>query len=215
LKASLLDLQLKKIQLLTKFEPAHPLVKELEQQILQAESSISAASSTPIHDEVTDKNADFEWAKGQAQKARVDLRGLRARAKTASAQLVEYRKQARKLGRDAIDQEDLVSNEKAAQENYLLYVRKREEARMGDAFDEDGIVNVAIAQQPVVPALPVWSIASVVLIGFITACTLGTATAFTADYLDPALRTPEEVLACLELPVLACLPKRTSQRLSA
>jgi len=32
---------------------------------------------------------------------------------------------------------------------------------MGDALDEDGIVNVAIAEQPVVPALPVWPAAAV------------------------------------------------------
>ena len=42
LKASLLDLQLKKIQLLTKFEPTHRLVQEVEQQIRQAESTIAS-----------------------------------------------------------------------------------------------------------------------------------------------------------------------------
>jgi uncharacterized protein involved in exopolysaccharide biosynthesis len=129
--------------------------------------------------------------------------------------LAEYRSQARQLGEDAITQDDLTSSEKAAQENYLLYVKKREEARMGDALDEDGIVNVAIAEQPIVPALPVWPAAVVVLIGFVTALTSGAGTAFAADYLDPALRTPEEVLTCLELPVLASLPKRTGRRLSA
>ena len=36
LKASLLDLELKKTQLLTKFEPSHRLVQEVEQQIAQA-----------------------------------------------------------------------------------------------------------------------------------------------------------------------------------
>jgi uncharacterized protein involved in exopolysaccharide biosynthesis len=129
--------------------------------------------------------------------------------------LTEYRNQARELGEDAITQDDLVSSEKAAQENYLLYVKKREEARMGDALDEDGIVNVAIAEQPVVPALPVWPPATVVLAGIMVALTSGAGAAFAADYLDPALRTPEEALTCLELPVLASLPQGTGRRLSA
>ena len=43
------------------------------------------------------------------------------------------------------------------EESYLLYVKKQEEARMDDALDERGIVNVAIAEHPVAPALPVWS----------------------------------------------------------
>jgi len=215
LKATLLDLQLKKIQLLTKFEPNHRLVQEAEQQILQAKLAIAAETLTPVRDETTDKNADYEWAKGEAQKGRVDLKGLEARELTASTQLTEYRNQARQLGEDEITQDDLLSSEKAAQENYLLYVKKREESRMGDALDEDGIVNVAIAEQPVVPALPVWPAAAIVLVGFVTAFTSGAGVAFAADYLDPALRTPEEVLTCLEIPVLASLPVRTGRRISA
>jgi uncharacterized protein involved in exopolysaccharide biosynthesis len=215
LKASLLDLQLKKIQLLTKFEPNHRFVQEVEEQIVQAESAIASEKLTPVRDETTDKSADYEWAKAEAQKARVDIKGLEARTATASAQLAGYLGQARQLGEDAITQDDLLSSEKAAQDNYLLYVKKREEARMGDALDEDGIVNVAIAEQPAVPALPLWPAAAVVLVGFATSLTLGAGAAFTADYLDPALRTPEEVFACLEIPVLASLPARAGRRLSA
>lgn len=215
LKASLLDLQLKKVQLLTKFEPNHRLVQEVEQQIVQAESAIAAEKLTPVRDETTDKDVEYEWAKTETQKAQVDMKGLQAREVAASTQLDEYRSQARRLGEDAVTQDDLMSSEKAAQENYLLYVKKREEARMGDALDEDGIVNVAIAEQPVVPALPVWPAAAVILVGFVTALTSGAGAAFAADYLDPALRTPEEVLTFLEIPVLASLPAGTGRKLSA
>jgi uncharacterized protein involved in exopolysaccharide biosynthesis len=122
---------------------------------------------------------------------------------------------ARQLGEDAILQDDLISIERAAQENYLLYVKKREEARMGDALDEGGIVNVAIAEQPVVPALPVWPAGAVLVVGFVVAMTTAAGGAFAADYLDPALRTPEEALACLDIPVLASIPEGIGRRLSA
>jgi len=98
LKATLLDLQLKKIQLLTKFEPSHPLVQEVQQQVLQAESTITAQKLAPVLDETTDKNANFEWAKGELQKACVDMTGLQARNATARGQLAEYRSQARQMG---------------------------------------------------------------------------------------------------------------------
>lgn len=215
LKANLLDLELKKTQLLTKFEPNHRLVQEVEQQILQAKAAIAGENLTPVRDETTDQDANYAWAKAESQKAQVEIKGLQAREATTSTHLTEYRILARQLGEDAITQDDLASSEKAAQENYLLYVRKREEARMGDALDEGGIVNVAIAEEPVVPALPVWPAGVVVLAGFVAALTSGTGAAFAADYLDPALRTPEEVLACLEIPVLASIPGRIGGRLSA
>jgi uncharacterized protein involved in exopolysaccharide biosynthesis len=215
LKASLLDLELKKTQLLTKFEPSHPLVQEVERQILQARSAIAAEDVTPVRDETTDKDADYEWARAELQKAQVEMKGLQAREATTGAHLAEYRTLAHQLGDDAITQDDLVSREKAAEDNYLLYVKKREEARMGDALDEGGIVNVAVAEQPVVPALPVWPPGLIVLVGFVAALTSGTGAAFAADRMDPALRTPEEVLTCLEIPVLASIPEGTGRRLSA
>lgn len=215
LKSSLLDLELKRTQLLTKFEPNHRLVQEVDRQIKQAEAAIATENSTPVRDETTDKDAHYEWAKSELQRAQVQLKALQAREAATAAQLSMYRSIAQKLGQDAITQDDLVDREKAAEENYLLYVKKEEEARMNDALDQRGIVNVAIAEQPIAPALPVWSAWLVMAVGLVGAGVAGTAAAFTAEHLDPAFRDPEEVCAYLNAPVLASLPKVASRRLSA
>jgi uncharacterized protein involved in exopolysaccharide biosynthesis len=207
LKSSLLDLELKRTQLLTKFEPSHRLVQEVDQQIAQAKAAIMAESVAPVRDETTDKNPNYEWAKAELQKTHVQLKGLEARAAAAGTQLAAYQTLARQFGEDAIVQDDLVSSEKAAEDNYLLYVKKREEARMDDALDERGIVNVAIAGQPVAPALPLWSTFAVLVAGIAAAGASGTAAAFAADHLDPCFRNPDEVLAYLNTPVLASLPR--------
>src|SRR4029077_17736105 len=146
LKASLLDLQLRRTQLLTKFEPSHPLVKEVDQQVAQTEATIATENALPLRDETTDKNVQHEWAKSELQRAQVQLKALEAREGATAAQEDSYRAKARQLGEDAILKDDLLSTEKVAQENYLLYVKKQEEARMDDALDERGIVNVAIAE---------------------------------------------------------------------
>jgi uncharacterized protein involved in exopolysaccharide biosynthesis len=215
LKSSLLDLQLKRTELLTKFEPNHRLVKEIEQQIAQAQEAIAGEDKSPVRDETTDKDTHYEWAKSELEKAHVQLKALQARAAATAAQEAAYRTMARQLGEAAITQDDLESSEKAAEDNYLLYVKKREEARMADALDLRGIVNVAIAEQPVAPALPLWSAWAVLLAGLLTAGAAGTGAAFAADYLDPAFRTPEEVLAYLDAPVLASLPRGVRGRISA
>ena len=166
LKSSLLDLQLKRTQLLTKFEPSHRLVQEVDQQIAQARGRDRGGECiVRCRDETTDKNAHYEWAKSELQQAQVQLKALQAREAATATQEAAYRAMARQLGDDAITQDDLLSTEKAAQENYLLYVKKQEEARMDDALDERGIVNVAIAEHPVAPALPVWSAWTVLAIG--------------------------------------------------
>jgi uncharacterized protein involved in exopolysaccharide biosynthesis len=215
LKASLLDLQLKRTQLLTKFEPSHRLVQEVDQQIRQAEATIASENALPLRDETTDKNAHYEWAKSELQQAQVQMDALLARQTATRKQQAEYREVARQLGAAAITQDGLLSTEKAAQDNYLLYVKKQEEARMDDALDARGIVNVAIAERPAAPALPVWSAWAVLAFGFFAAGAAGTGAAFAADYMDPAFRTPDDVLAYLNSPVLASLPRTSRERLSA
>jgi uncharacterized protein involved in exopolysaccharide biosynthesis len=215
LKSSLLDLQLKRTQLLTKFEPSHRLVQEVDQQIAQNEAMITTENALPLRDETTDKDVHYEWAKSELQQAQVQLKALQAREAATSVQETAYRMMAQQLGEDAVTQDDLLSTEKAAQDNYLLYVKKQDEARMDDALDERGIVNVAIAEHPVAPALPVWSAWMVLAIGLAAAGAAGTGAAFAGDYLDPAFRTPDDVLAYLNSPVLASLPQSSRGRLSA
>jgi uncharacterized protein involved in exopolysaccharide biosynthesis len=215
LKASLLDLQLKRTQLMTKFEPTHRLVQEVDQQIAQAESTIAAENALPLRDETTDKNQQYEWAKTELQKASVELMALRARASASLSQQATYRTAARQLAEDAVTEDELLSTEKAAQDSYLLYVKKREEARIYDALDERGIVNVVIAERPVASALPVWSSLTILAIGIFAAWAAGTGAALAADYTDTAFRTPEDVLAYLNTPVLASLPREIRGELSA
>jgi len=190
-------------------------VQEVDQQIAQNEAMIAAENALPLRDETTDKNEHYEWAKSELQQAQVQLKALQAREAATSTQETAYRAMTQQLGEDAVTQDDLLSTEKAAQDNYLLYVKKQDEARMDDALDQGGIVNVAIAEHPVAPALPVWSAWTVLAIGLAAAGAAGTGAAFAADYLDPAFRTPEDVLAYLNSPVLASLPGETRRKLSA
>lgn len=215
LKASLLELELKRTQLLTKFEPTHRLVQEVDRQIAQANEAVERESSHPLRDETSDRNTHFEWATSELEKATVQALALQSRQLAAKRQTVAYRGVAEKLGSDAITQEHLLSNEKAALENYQLYVKKQKEARLNDALDEQGIVNVAVAEWPVVPALPVVSVAMVLALGFLGAGAAGAAAAFVADYIDPAFRDVADVEAYLNTPVLASFPRSARERLSA
>ena len=65
---------------------------------------------------------------------------------------------AQQMQSDSVDQQDLMRAAKADEDNYLLYLHKREEARIGDALDERRILNVAIVEPPVAPALAVHSL---------------------------------------------------------
>jgi uncharacterized protein involved in exopolysaccharide biosynthesis len=211
LKSKLLELQLKRTELLTKFQPSYRLVEEIDQQIAQARAAIEAEDLKPLRDELTEANPEFEWASSERMKALVELHVLLKRQGVSRAQLAAYKQIAEKYGESVLTQGDLERTVKAAEDKYLLYSNKREEARIGDALDENGILNVALAEEPRVPALPSWPMWAATCLSFAAACVFSTGMAFVADYFDPSFRTPDEVFDLLGSPVLASLPARSGR----
>jgi uncharacterized protein involved in exopolysaccharide biosynthesis len=159
-----------------------------------------------LREETTDQNANHEWAKSELMKAQVELVTLESRAAANTKLLTDYRATAHRLSSDAIKEQELLHDLKAAEDRYLLYVNKREEARIGDALDRGGILNIAIAEEPRPPALPARSAWFVLVVGVVVAGIASTGLAFATDYLTPVFRTPDEVIVCLGTPVLASLP---------
>ena len=207
MKSTLLTLDLKRSELLSKFEPTYPLVVEVEKQIRETQATIAGEKDAPVRDETTDQNPTYEWVKAELAKAQTELSGLKARAGADQAALARYRSKARDLQEAAVVQQDLLRTAKTEEDNYLLYLRKQEEARINDALDARGILNVAIAEPATVPVLPVKSLSYYVLLcSFLAGCG-SVGIAFFADFLDPSVRTPDEVALWLDLPVLASIPK--------
>jgi uncharacterized protein involved in exopolysaccharide biosynthesis len=207
LKARLLDLQLKRAELLTRFEPSYRLVQEAEREIEETRQSISAEALTPVREETTDKDSNYEWARMELEKSQVQEESLRARETAADSQIAALRALAQHRQSESVAQQDLIRAAKTEEDTYLVYLRKREEARIGDALDERRILNVAIVEPPVAPALPVHSLTFFFAVGLGLASTCSIGVAFVADYMDPTIRTPDEALRLLEVPVLACLPE--------
>ena len=207
LKSTLLNLELKRTELLTKYEPTYQLVQEVDKQIADTRSAIDAEERKPVREESTDKNPNYQWIQAELTKAQAEVNGLKGRAAAAGSIAAQYREAARQLNQSGMVQQDLLRTAKTEEENYLLYVRKREEARISDALDQRGILNVAIAEQPVVPALPSRSPLSAAMLTLLLGLSVSIGTAFVADFVDPSFRTPDEVAGFLESPVLASLPK--------
>lgn len=207
LKSTLLTLELKRTELLTKFDPSYRLVQETDKQIAETRSEIATEESKPPQEKTTDEDPTYEMLRSELAKAREELVGLNARAAASRTVANEYRLNARNLEQEGLQQEDLERNEKTQEDNYLLYLNKREEARISDALDRHGILNVAIAEKPLVPALPVQSPTKTAGITFLLGFFVSIGAGFIVDYASPTFRTPDEVAGYLDVPVLASLPK--------
>jgi len=203
LKTTLLNLQLKRTELVQKFDPSYRLVQEVDTQINQTKAAIEAAASSKLLDETTDSNPTYEWVDSELAKAHSQLAAEQARAAALSRSVEAYEKQAGDLDQKEIVQESLLRNKSAEEANYLLYMRKQEEARISDALDESRIINVVVVEPVTVPVVPSRSRPLALFLGFLAAFVVSLGVAVVAEYLDPSLKTSEDIKEFLDLPVLA------------
>ena len=131
---------------------------------------------------------------------------MQAKETAIQAIVNQYGDSAKQLDEKGITQQDLLRTQKANEANYLLYLKKGEEARIADALDQSNILNVAVTEAPSVPALPSRSPWLLGLVGLVLATVVSVAVGITLDYLDKSFRTPAEVSEELGIPVLAAVP---------
>jgi uncharacterized protein involved in exopolysaccharide biosynthesis len=209
LKATLMSLQLKRTELLTKFQPDYPLVKEVDKEISETEVAIAGEEAKPLKEQTTDRNPTYAWISEELAKDKSELSGLEAQASATQAIVTQYESKSRELAEKGLTEQDLQRTMKADEENYLLYLHKQEQARMSEALDRTRILNVAVAEQPVAPSLPSNSPWPTLIGGLFFAGLVSAAAVGAQHHLDPSFRTPAEVASELNIPVLAAVPRGT------
>ncbi len=205
--SKLLELELRRTELLTKFEPTYRPVQEVEEQIAQTREAIATAEKTPLRDEVTDRDPTYEALRSELAKSKTELAATEARAAAMSALVRTYRTESQQLDHKEVLHEAILRAAKTDEENYMLYLHKQEEARISDALDQQRFSNVAVAEPATVPFAPQGQWPLVVLLGGLIASLASVMLAFLVDRWDPSFRTPEEVESFLGTPVIAAFPK--------
>ena len=154
LNSLLADLQNRRTQLLAKFRPDDRNVQETDQEIADTQAALDKAMKLTGLEQSTDVNPVHQTLEIEMAKEQSALAGVEARRNTLAQQTQNYHAQLLNLGNATTAYDDLARNRKEAEENYLLYTKKTEEARIAESLDQQKIANVAIAETPTEPHLP-------------------------------------------------------------
>jgi succinoglycan biosynthesis transport protein ExoP len=207
LKSTLLTLELKRTDLLSKFQPDYRPVQELEQEIEKTRAAIAAEDASPLRESTTDADPTHTLVTTELTKAKADLSGLRARQTTMQKTAQRYQTVIHDLENKSRLEQDLLREAKAAEENYLLYVQKREQSRITDALDQMRILNIAIVEEPSIPVLPTHSRSILAIAGLLFAAVVSVVVVFVLDFFDSSFHAPREIESALNIPVLAAVPR--------
>jgi hypothetical protein len=124
-----------------------------------------------------------------------------------AGQVQQYEAQLSRLEGITAEYEDLNRKVKESGENYQLYKKKEEEARITDELDQNKITNVSVAEAPIQPQLPVKPNRPLNLIlGVFLGALLGIGSVVVAEFMRDTVLTPRELEVLTGRKVLASLP---------
>ncbi len=206
LNTMLAELQNKRTEMLSKFRPDDRMVKQVDQQIADTRKALENAGSTSSTDETTDVNPVRQAVEGELARADVATTGLNARIASLGNQIRELRAQLGAFETASPDDQVLLHEVAVAEQNFALYSKKREEARIAQEMDKQKIANVAIVDPPRVAAFAKSKLGSGVPAAFLLGTLLVVAFCFAMGHRRNVVHTPWELEASMGLPVLATVP---------
>jgi uncharacterized protein involved in exopolysaccharide biosynthesis len=210
MRSKLLELELERNKLLQRYTEQDRRVQDVEREMnllrqrLATEPNVEFAresygpnpARTPLH-------LDLIAAETKLLEANVKVKNLERDVKETESRLDQ-------VSKAGYDRQRLERKIKMLEENYLIYAKKFEEARMSSAMDKNKIVNVSVVEPVSIAATPGVkgrSVLDLALMGAAFGLVLGVGGAFGREYFDRTFSTEESVRRQLHLPVLGSLPE--------
>jgi uncharacterized protein involved in exopolysaccharide biosynthesis len=211
LEKALVALYLRRDALAQDFKPDNRQVRDVDQQIKATQERLRAAEERLAGINRTEINPVNQDARALLLAARADLQGAKARYESLQAQVASQRKALEELDQKGFTIENLRREAKAAEDAYMLYQKKHEEARISAAMDQQKIVNVSIAQPAQRPLKPVGPRKALnLLLGLLLGALGGLGLAFVSEYFDHSLTTGKDLEARVGIPLLGSIPDQAS-----
>ena len=206
IKPKVLEKEMERQELLSRYAPTNSRVQDVERELAAARRLLAAEQAT-VAETTTTLNPTYQALEAGLAQATVDTATVQARVDALRGQIETVRGSLDRLDQVAAENNRLEQELAAANEAYLTYTRKQEQARLGSALDASRIVNVAVVEPASVPERPERShgLLLIVLAGLMS-LGLGVAVAVLLELLDPTIRGRRDAELISGLPVLGSLP---------
>lgn len=214
LSTMLAELQNRRTELLSKYRATDRAVTQLDQQIADTTKAFQDAQNRVSTEEASDINPLRQGLESELSRAEGAEAGLRGRIQTMHAQDEAYRVELIKLDRLLPREQQFQREVKVAEENYLLYAKRREEARIGQRMDEHKIANVVLSEKARVPGAPKSRLGTVLTL-YIMALLLSVLFVALLSRLRKTVQTTFDLEGIADVPILGTVPEHKLDLLPA
>ncbi len=203
IKPRILELELQRSELLSRYAPTSVKVRDIDRQIAEAKR-LMVQNPESLAETTNTINPAYQSIEVDLATTKAQMAAVQARVESLREQIGTYRAQVSRLDEIGSEQERLEQDLAGSKQAFLTYSKKAEEARFSSALDETTFVDIAIAEPAEVPSSPEKSKKLLSLIaGALVSLVAGVGLAFVRDRLDPAVKSAAEAQGVTGLPVLA------------
>jgi uncharacterized protein involved in exopolysaccharide biosynthesis len=206
LNTMLVELNNKRTELLTKFQPTDRMVQEVDQQIAQTSSALEETRREVSKEEATDVNPLRQTLQADLLQSDNRRAGLSGRAAALRIQILQARTQLDGMSKVTGQHDDLIRAVKDAETHYQALSTQFEQAKLDEQMDRERMANMAVAEAPTQTNVPEPRID----INMIAAATLGVLLVIGMVLMSGMRRsqvfTPWELEGLIGAPVLGAIP---------
>ncbi|HHF53495.1 MAG TPA: polysaccharide biosynthesis tyrosine autokinase, partial [candidate division WOR-3 bacterium] len=200
----IIELEVKRAELLEKYTPKHPEIQAIDSQLKAARENIRMILTGATTAKKSIDNPFLEKMLLDFVDNEINYLVLDAKVKALDRVLKEYEKKINYLPSQQLLYARLTRKIEAARNIYNLLMEKLEEARIQEASQ---ISDARILDYALLPKYPVSPKKRLnVILGFILGLMVGIFGAFIVEYLDTSVKDPKEVEDITQKPVLSIIP---------
>jgi len=149
------DLEQRRAELLTKYRPDDRLVQQTDSEIRQANSALHDTLTFHSAETASDINPTWQLAQQDLSENNARLSALAGRSKELQEEIADLNGKLKTIEDKSGAYDALQHRVAELDQNYQLYLQKRDEAQMAEVMNEHQVLNVAVAQRPTFSPIPV------------------------------------------------------------
>jgi uncharacterized protein involved in exopolysaccharide biosynthesis len=200
----LAQLNMKRAQLLTVYLPNDLTIKQMDSQIEQAKAELEKSKKVDTTQATTNVNPTWQMQDEAIFQDKSARHAAKVRAQVKASQAAELNQQMNTLAGEAVAFESIQHKVSELETNYRLYLQKRDTASISQAMNQQGLINIAVAQSPSFSLNPVRPRPFIdTVLGFLTSLFLACFAVFVTETNRRTVGSAAELAAVSRYPLLA------------
>ena len=154
IEEQILELEMERTELLTRYTPQSTPVRQLDRQIESLQNRLETTDAQTLAETTTGPNPARQQVELDLMRARGDLTSTRARLAALGSQIEVYRERLTRLELSSAELARLTNEVETASEAHQTYLRQAEAARFDRSLGASKLVNVSLIDPAEVPGAP-------------------------------------------------------------